>query len=223
MRLNPFILCISFAAATLAHAEENWEQVKQEDGITVWQRPVPGTSNVEFRGRGMVEAPMVQLAAVVFGGDRGTDWMHHCAENYTLETKSPDSIIVYNRVASGAFLVSDRDMVVNTTLLLQPDKKIVRINLKDMNYPNKPAPGGVVRLASLKGFWEFEQKADGKVEATYQIMSDPAGSLPMWLVNQQARDLPLLTIKGLRKQVAKTGYEKRVAQLRKDFDFKPYE
>lgn len=209
---------------TPAQAEDNWEQVKQEDGITVWQRPVPGTSNVEFRGRGLVDgAPMAQIAAVVFGGSRDAEWMHHCAESYTLETQSPNSLIRYNRVASGAFLVSDRDMVVNSTMLLQPDKRILRIDIKDVPYPNKPPPSGVVRVASLKGYWEFVKKDGGQVEATYQVMTDPAGSLPLWLVNQQARDLPLLTIKGLRKQVLKPGNEKRVAELRKSFDFTAYE
>ena len=54
------------------------------------------------------------------------------------------------------------------------------------------------RVASLQGFWRFVPQGDGKVEVTYQVHTEPGGSVPSWLANSFVVDAPFNTLSGLR-------------------------
>lgn len=211
----------SFALAFLSAAPvlaQSWEQVDQSEGITVWQRAVPGTSLVEFRGRGLVQDNIRKLLAVLADHDRKTEWMHQCAESRLVQAMNPKHLILYNRTGSPYPFISDRDVVVEAQVQFWADKKQIRIDAWNVEHARVPERKGAVRMPKLLLSWVLVQKDENTTEVTYEVQADPGGSLPNWLVNLASKSLPLHSIRNLRKQVKKD-YAKELALVESSFDW----
>lgn len=97
---------------TCAARAESWQPLaKDDDGITSWQREVPGSSFIAFRAQGRVEASLLTIAAVLRDSNREKDWMEDCIASSMLAFLSPTHVKNYNRTKSPVFFISDRDVV----------------------------------------------------------------------------------------------------------------
>src|SRR5947209_373136 len=106
------MIALGWSLLLVMGAAAPWENVSNQEGIAVWQRAQPGTALLEFRGRGVVEAPIDLLTAVLIDYEQARAWLEDCAESYAIERKAAGHAIVYNRTASHAPFVDDRDAVV---------------------------------------------------------------------------------------------------------------
>lgn len=214
--MNPISALVILGAVTAlseARAEDDgWEKIRAEKGITVWQKDLPGTSLVAFRGRTRVQAPLLQVAAVVRGVNRHDEWMESCSESRAIRATALQSF-VYQRIASDAPLVSDRDVVLDAFIQIEPDQKTIWVRFADTDKLNLPAPSGVVRMARLKGYFKITAAGEDASEIEYQVEADPGGWIPGWLVNVVSKRLPFETLKRLRNQVYAPGYEQDRAVL----------
>ena len=52
-----------------------WEQVSNKDGIVVQRRSVEGYKLKEFLGRGVIDAPIGRVLAVIRDANRRAEWM----------------------------------------------------------------------------------------------------------------------------------------------------
>ncbi|MBK6688000.1 MAG: hypothetical protein IPG45_26230 [Deltaproteobacteria bacterium] len=190
-----------------------WEPITQEDGITVWQRAVPGTSLVEFRGKGRVGAHVKKILAVLHDTHRKTEWMQNCVESTRLKKLGPGQSIMYNRTGSTVPLVADRDVVLESAVTIWREKGQVKVEVWNVDDPAKPPVDGVVRMPRLQATWTLVALDQGNTEITYQVQADPGGALPAWVVNLVAKKIPLHTIQNLRKQVVKSGYDQDLAYV----------
>ena len=205
------------------HAAEKlpWEQIASEEGITVWKQSVPGTSFVAFRGRGIVDADIYDVFSVLYDVDNKTDLMANCVDYRLLKYKSAGKVIVYNHIGSPFFLISDRDSVIETQVIFEPEKKQIVANFFKGDDKLLPPRSGIVRTKALEGKWVLRATEDGKTDLTYQAVADPGGLLPSWLVNLASRKLPYRTIKNMRVQVKQTEtYAKSRLWVKYLFDFK---
>jgi hypothetical protein len=195
------------ASASAQEAPSPWERVRDDSGIIVHRRKIPGASIHEFRGRGIVDAPMAKVIAVAQDSDRRTEWMDRCIEARTLEKPTQKSQIAYNRT-KGSGLVSDRDAVIYGKAIFDTRRKEVRFEFHAVTYPQVPPRKGVVRMPALKGHWIFQPVAGdpGKTQVEYQVHADPGGYIPTFLVNLVSREIPHKTIVLLRRQVHRASY-----------------
>lgn len=213
----PAIL-ISVAAPAFAETPE-WEEITDEEGIKVWQREVEGTSLVEFRGRAMVDAPMKMLIAVLRDQKRKTEWLQNCMANAALHYYSTTHLVVYNRVKSPAFFISDRDVVLDVKATIDLPQKSLTLNFVNATHAKMPPVDGAVRMPNLKGYWKLVYKGPNRTEVTYQVQADPGGALPKWLVNWASKGIPFNTLKRLREQVKKPGYDDDLMIVEASFDW----
>lgn len=203
-----------------------WEQISNDDGIKVWKKKIEGSDFVAFRGRGVIKAPILNVAAVIRDADRETEWMENCVDAKTVRFLSATDAIVYNRTGSPAPFVQDRDTVLKTTTTVTPAEKTVLIEFSQTEDPKAPPKDGVVRMPVLKGHWKLRQLGPYSTELEYQVLADPGGSLPAWLVNLVSRKMPFHTVEHMRHQVSAGGYEnhRQILQLAIDwtgFDLPP--
>jgi hypothetical protein len=214
------VLALLAAGSTVASAQQApspWERVRDDGGVLVHRRKVPGSSLHEFRGRGLVGAPMAKVIAVAQDSDRRTEWMDRCVEARTLEKPTQKSQIAYNRT-KGSGLVSDRDAVIYGKAIFDIPRKEVRFEFHAVTYDKVPPRRGVVRMPALKGHWIFQPVPGdpGKTRVEYQVHADPGGYIPTFLVNLISREIPHKTIVLLRRQVQRASYaelEKAIAAL----------
>ena len=93
------------------------------------------------------------------------------------------------------------------------------MDFEKISHPKRPPNDEAVRMERLKGRWVLEPVALNRTRVTYEILSDPGGYLPTWVVNIASKRLPFENLMGLRMQVGKGGYDtmlessRRVLQL----------
>ncbi len=217
---RPVILALLLAPAS-AYADD-WEEISDEDGIKVWRRDVEGSDFVMFRGRGPVEAPILDVAAVIRDADRETEWMANCVDAATLRFLTATDAVVYHRTGSPAFFVSDRDTVLVTRTKVVPEERKIVVTFTQTEDPTMPPKDGVVRMPQLEGHWILKQIDVDTTEVEYQVQADPGGALPAWLVNLVSKGLPYHTLTGLRDQVKKPGYDRHKMVLEVALDWTPF-
>ncbi len=210
-------------AASIAMAEElaspgtgPWELVRDEDGIVVHRRTVEGSPLHEFRGVGVVDAPISAILGVLDDSEHRTEWMKEAVVNKRIERLSPTSEILYNRTGA-PWPVSDRDVVSKAEMTFDPAAHELRIDFTSVTHPDWPPQDGVVRMPSLHGHWYmWPERGGAATRIEYQVHADPGGLLPDWIINRVSRNIPFDTLAGMREQVVRRHYpefEQRVAAL----------
>lgn len=200
---------VALAAGPVARAADGkgkWEKLSQEDGITTWRLQVPGKDLPGFRGKVTIDATIQEIIDVMMKTEDHTKWMYKCKESRVLKELSETHAIIYNRVEA-PWPVWDRDIVMDTTMKFNESRTAVTMrfkNLKGKEGARWKAPiKRVVRMPRLVGFYKMVEK-DGRTRVTYEAESDIGGSIPKWLANLAAKDLPHITLERLRKRVMDT-------------------
>jgi len=210
-------LLISSQPADNLNTNAAWEIVKEENGITVSQRAVPGRSMPVFRGEGEIEAGIFELLAVLQDVNVNPEWMHACREAALLEKYNEKEHLVYNRSAA-PWPISDRDVVVKTKAIINRAESWVRVVIKSTQSTLKPPVDGVVRMPRMNGEFYFAIKTDTLTQVRYTIDADPGGWLPVWLARMASRNIPLRTLENFRKRVKQTNesgiYRKHIKRLK---------
>jgi hypothetical protein len=193
-----------------------WEPVRDDDGILVHRRAVRGSKLHEFRGVGLVEAPIALLLGVLDDSDHRTEWMQEARANNRIERVGAFGEIFYSRTRA-PWPVADRDVVLQATTTFDTSARQVRIEFVSVSHPAWPPQTGAVRMPFLHGHWYMTPVHGGAwTRIEYQIHADPGGLLPTWVINLVSKKIPHDTIAALREQINRRRYpefEKRMAAL----------
>jgi len=97
--------------------------------------------------------------------------------------------------------VTDRDSILEITTAKAADGSVTRTLLEVPTY--QPEVKGYVRVAQVDGYWKLVPKGANETEVTYQVHTEPGGSVPSWLANKFVVDAPFNTLKALRERAEK--------------------
>jgi len=203
LRVAVLVLWAVLGSSTVAHAGAKWETIVRESGIRVLQKERPGSDIPKVKGVGIVKANLVDVLAVIDDVPGRTTWAHDCTDSRELEKSSPFERVLYHRSAV-AWPVSDRDVVVRVKVDADYEGKRVKVTYKTARGYAFPKVSGVVRMPRLDGYFLIEAVGDDKTRVTYLVDADPGGLIPDWLVAMTSKDIPLNTLRDLRKRVRKT-------------------
>jgi hypothetical protein len=183
-------------------AADAWTKIDDSDGITIYRREVPGSDVIAFKGEGVVYAPLVRVASVVFDTSRATEWIDSLVEARVVRRMSDTEYVEYDHVKTPP-LLKDRDFVTLNKLEYDPARRAITIRLHSTTDPAAP-PTSYVRGELVSSTFVLTPTADGKgTRVVGDVHADPRGSLPSWIVNFFQKDWPRSTFKSLRTQVAK--------------------
>jgi hypothetical protein len=217
MRLNlaAISLFATLSVAGLAFADTpaqkaRWELFDEEDGVRCFRRDVAGTDIVALRGEGFVAAPITRVASVLVNRNRAHEWIDRLVRTKVLRHISESESINWNHIKTPTPL-KDRDFVFKAVVSTDPTKKKFVVSYFSVTDPLAPATDDYVRGHFKSGKFELtvaeRTNKDGtKTRGTHvvaEVVLDPRGSVPKFLVNMAQKDWPHQTITALRKQVAK--------------------
>lgn len=196
-------------------AHEGWSRVAEEDGIAITSRPSDHSPLPVFRGMGRVDAPLLDVLAVISDAERHHQWVFSCSASALVAQTSDLTGVVYNRTKT-PWPVPDRDVVLTSRIEVLDGEREVRVRFTATEHPTRPPQDGVVRMTYLQGHYHLWAEDDTHTRVEYQVDSDPGGSLPTWLATRGTREMPLETLRGLRAQVVRTRgiYDERIASFR---------
>jgi hypothetical protein len=158
----------------------------------------PGLSQrsgrVQIQGIPWIKAPLAKVRALQEDAAAACAWIHECRQQKLLKLEGPDSW-TYTQFNTPV-LVTPRDSVIHVLSSIEADGSILR---KLEGVPTFiPEESGFVRVTEVEGFWKLTPKSAGTTEVTYQVHTEPGGSVPSWLANKFVVDAPFNTLKALK-------------------------
>ncbi len=188
------VLCgFSLVCAATAQADD-WKVAKDDDGITVSLSDVAGSKYKAYRGVTVIKAPLAKIVALQEDVAGACSWIHECKSQKLVDKKGHESW-TYTQFKA-PFPVTDRDSYLHITTTQGADGSLTR---KLEGVPTyKPDEKGYVRVAQVEGFWKLVPKGDKETQVTYQVHTEPGGSVPSWLANKFVVDAPFNTLKALK-------------------------
>jgi hypothetical protein len=183
-----------------------WELVRNDRGIVVHRRTVAGSKLHEFRGTGLIEAPIGSVLAVLDDSAHRLEWMKEAVANDRIEQIDSYTEVFYSRTRA-PWPVSDRDAVLRARTTFDPALHQVRIDITSQTHPAWPEKKGVVRMPFLRGHWYLWPEHGGAwTRAEYQVHADPGGLLPDWIINMVSKKIPFDTLAAMQQQVKRRQY-----------------
>ena len=198
--ISTFILW-SFLGAV--HAE--WELRKEEKGIRVYTRSVPGSQLRAFKGTVKIKASLASVLGVLDDTAACPEWVHRCKSGKVLERKSFTDVYTY-KVTDMPFPTKDRDIVIHKVITQDPKSKAITI--RNTAVPDFIPKTRNVRIEKSEGSYLLTPLPDGTVEVTWEQFSDPAGRIPRSLINSMIVNTPLLTLNRLRELAQTSKYQR---------------
>ena len=177
---------------------ENWQVVKDEEGIKVSLSEVAGSKYKAYRGVTVIKAPLAKVKALQEDVAGACAWIHECKSQKLLKSEG-DQSWTYTQFNT-PWPVTPRDSVLHVTTVQETDGSLTRKLEEQPKY--LPEEKGFVRVAQVEGYWKLVPKGDS-TEVTYQVHTEPGGSVPSWLANKFVVDAPFNTLKGLKERAEK--------------------
>lgn len=195
-----FLLLLAAAAAAMPAAALDWELQRDEAGIRVWTKPVPGSAVARFRGETFVKADTAAIKAVLGDVPRMTEWFPDCVEARTL-SKEGDVELRY-MVTGAPWPVDDRDAIYRIETIREPSGP-VRIEM-GVQPEALPEQEGRVRVRRAQGGWKLTPE-EGGTRVAWELHLEPGGSVPTWLINQRVVETPFRALRELRARAEGQG------------------
>jgi hypothetical protein len=191
------VVGLSAMLVPLAHAED-WKVAKDEEGIKISLADVKGSDYKAYRGVTVIKAPLAKVKALQEDIAGACTWIHECKTQKLLKVEG-DQTWTYTQFNT-PWPVTPRDSILHVTTTEDADGSLTR---KLEGVPKYlPEEKGFVRVAKVEGFWKLVPKGD-KTEVTYQVHTEPGGSVPSMVANKFVVDAPFNTLKGLRAKAEK--------------------
>ncbi len=178
---------------------EDWQVAKDEEGIKVSLSDVPGSKYKAYRGVTTINASVARLRALQEDVVGACAWIHECQSQKLLKHEG-NKAWTYTRFNT-PWPVTPRDSILLITSEEGADGSLTRHIDEQPDY--LPEEKGFVRVAEVKGFWKLVPRGPNQTEVTYQVHTDPGGSVPSWVANKFVVDAPFNTLKALRDRSQK--------------------
>ncbi len=194
-----------------------WHSVlNTSDGIQILEKEAGDRGLIEFRGNGVVEAPLPVVATVISDTARRRAWIKGLAESRILRSEGRDDYIEYDHIEMPVFF-TDRDFVSRIQVHFDRSGKELVFHYQPSEDPSAPH-NGYLRGEMLNMTFRLSSiDHDRSTRVDAEFLCDPKGWIPKWLVNFFLRDWPKITFRSLRKEVLRSdiSVDPRFAELLK--------
>jgi len=103
------------------------------------------------------------------------------------------------------FPVRDRDALFDNTITYNASQDLLRVDIKCLT-DEFDTDDSLIQIKFCEGLWEFQQLSGGKMKVVNQLIVDPGGFAPAFIVNSKTVDDPIETCQELRKIVNEQKY-----------------
>jgi hypothetical protein len=186
---------LSFALQAQNHSP--WKFQHEKQGVLVYTRKDSTTGIQEIKLRTEVQAKVSELVALTNDVPNLKAWAYRLYAAHIVRKVSDKEGYLYMR-SDFPFPFSDRDAILHFTIKQDPVTKQVVSSSESAAYLI-PENKGVIRVKTIETKWTFTPLSDGKVRLEYEIMSDPGGGIPKWIINLAADEAPVRSMLALKK------------------------
>lgn len=192
----------------LVSADTAWRLLSDRDGIKVYTRQAEDSRLKTFRGVTVLTVRDWQaLVAVVNDYANVPRWLHFVSSVQEIGRRGPlDRDLIFQ--IDLPWPVSNREAVV-TAKGWNPSGTYDTV-IRFANAPELlPANGDFLRIPEMNARLDFHWLGGNRVEVTYELVADPGGYIPEWIVNLVLRDAPRVTLERFAQAVERPEYQGR--------------
>ena len=106
-------------------------------------------------------------------------------------------------------------MVLKSSYATAREGKEIWARFRQTTHSKMGPVSDAVRMPTLVGHYHLVEIDENRTMVEYQVNADPGGSIPDFLVKQTTKDLPLHTLKNMRKRVKSMAGKYDTAHLKK--------
>jgi START domain len=191
---------ILFSLNAQASINKNWQFLEDKNGISVYQTKIEGTKLVGSRGEAIINAPLNRILFVLSDIDRSFEWVDGLKTSKVLEQNGLLETVVYQEF-NLPWPISNRDFVFRGTARKEADGRVV-IEIKSEDHPLAPKTTGV-RGELIESRYTLTPMGDSQTKLEVEVLCDPKGMIPTWLVNLIQKSWPQKTLTALMRQLEK--------------------
>lgn len=208
------VLVLLVTQSNFLNAQQDWELKKDENGIKVYTKDIPGSDFKEIKTTTNFNSSLSGIVGLLTDISSHKLWIYRCKESKLIKTVSSSELYYYMETEV-PWPASNRDGVIRFKFTQDSISKVVTVASKNIN-GLMPEIDGVIRVPKFIASWTLTPKKDGTVDAVYQLNVDPAGSVPAWIINMFAVDGPYESLTNMKKLLAKNNYESSKFDFIKD-------
>jgi hypothetical protein len=180
--------------------ETNWKEVSNKEGVIVSTSEVEGSSVKGFRGETIMEDSIGRILHVLMDDKHHKEWIKRLKRSIVLEELSDGEAIVYQEIEL-PWPMKNRDFVFWGKIERPIEDKIV-LKMKSVEHKDAPETTGIRGdLKESKYLLTRLEKFKTKIEV--EVITDPKGMIPKWLVNMIQAKWPIKTFKAIQKELTK--------------------
>jgi len=151
-----------------------------------------------------LDAPLPKAFQVLFDTTRATEWIADLKECRVVKVRSDFDYIEYDRVGTPPLIMKNRDFLSRVTMYALPDRRTLVMRYEPVEGTTARPTGKNIRGELSWGEYRLTSIDNGtRTRMSAEILCDPKGQVPKWLVNWFQQSWPLDTFRHMRRQVAK--------------------
>jgi hypothetical protein len=196
-----FLTTFIMSCTPLLAEEEEWRFVSGTHDIKVLKRVKAESSFLEFKAIGDLRGEITEYMNVLLDTDKMPEWAPQCFEARNVEIINEKAAIIYV-ACKGIWPVADRDYIAKRTVISDPKKATVRINIDLTENPNVPiGSNNRIHIPHLQCSWILQKIDSAHTHVELHAFVDPGGWLPAWLVYWGYRRIPYRFLKNLETEI----------------------
>lgn len=208
--LGKLIFLVAGISIAIAWAsDDSWKKIGEADGIVGYARQTARSGVDEIKAVGIVNAPIAVVEAVIRDISIMPQYIFLCKESFVVNTpdmKSDGDIIYFYSLTELPFPLSNRDVVAKALWSVDKATGIIYCHSEGVKTAYKQNKD-VVRMPLSITDCTLAPIGAEKTRVTYQVLGDPGGKLPPFLVKMLTKDYGIKTIAGLRQMVKKDKFK----------------
>lgn len=198
--LTHTLMALAIASTSVAARAQDWQPTKEVDGVQLYAKSDPNEGLKSFKGVVRIKASMKQALAAVLVRETFPEWVYNMLEDRTLPTDNADQSYCYMWI-KGVWPTSDRDTVARVTVEQNPKTLAVSVVARSTEQQRVPPQKDRVRMTNMYSGFTVIPVSDTETEVQLEGVADPAGSIPNFVTNMVAGDLPAKTLSALKTRL----------------------
>lgn len=166
---------------------------------------MPDSAVKAVRIEAVIEAPVSAVMAVFADVQQYPQWVHNCSRAELVSTKGFYDFTAY-QISDMPWPVTDRDMVLK---FRTEETATGGFHVELINQSSALPSTDNIRVSAAQGFYHFEPLSASSTLLKSEQHFDPSGNIPVWLMNQLLKDIPVRSVIGMRKLAQAPGYRSR--------------
>ena len=201
-----FLFSLLFITLSSFQNTYNWQLKKFENDISIYTRTPENSKYKELKAVYQIKSSLSSIIALLNDFESFPKWVYRCEKSMALKKDSDNHIIRYQTVVA-PWPVDNRDMILEVNSF--QDKKTKIVYQKVNSIPDYiPLVKGHVRVREFRALWTLIPLKNGFVEVNYELLVNPGGNIPAWLVNLALVDGPFDTSVKMREMLMNEKYQK---------------